>query len=92
MPLSGATSGFLIALGMHNNWLPFVDWSQVPFLDRMGWVFVICVIGMFILSYVLPDEKQGLEVDASMFRAHKSFMLGAAVILVLLVFLYSYFW
>jgi len=90
--LFAIVGGFIVALAMHNNWLPFADWTQVPFLDRMGWVFVICIIGMFILSYVLPDEKKGLVVDASMFKAHKGFVWGSAIILVLLVGLYTYFW
>ena len=90
--LFAIVGGFIVALAMHNNWLPFADWTQVPFLDRMGWVFVICIIGMFILSYVLPDEKKGLVVDASMFKAHKGFVWGSAIILVMLVALYTYFW
>lgn len=84
--------GFLIALSMHNNWLPGADWSQVPFLDRMGWVFVICIVVMFILSLVLPDEKKGLEIDASMFKTSKTFAIGASLVFIILIFLYSYFW
>ncbi|CAN1543114.1 COG4146 Predicted symporter [Spirosomataceae bacterium] len=84
--------GFAIALSMHNNWLPGTDWTTVPFLDRMGWVFLICVAVMFVLSLVLPDEKKGLEVDASMFKTTKGFAFGAAVVIATIVFLYSYFW
>jgi len=90
--LFAIVGGFIVALAMHNNWLPFADWTQVPFLDRMGWVFVICIVGMFILSYVLPDERKGLVIDPSMFKAHKSFVFGAALIVVLLVSLYGFFW
>jgi len=84
--------GFAIALSMHNNWLPGADWTTVPFLERMGWVFLICVAVMFVLSLVLPDEKKGLEVDASMFKTTKGFAFGAAVVIATIVFLYSYFW
>ena len=84
--------GFAIALSMHNNWLPGTDWTTVPFLDRMGWVFLICVAVMFVLSLVLQDEKKGLEVDASMFKTTKGFAFGAAVVIATIVFLYSYFW
>jgi solute:Na+ symporter, SSS family len=84
--------GFLIALSMHNNWLPGTDWTTVPFLDRMGWVFVICIVVMFILSMVLPDEKKGLEIDASMFKTTQGFAIGAGIVIVILVCLYSYFW
>jgi solute:Na+ symporter, SSS family len=84
--------GFLIALSMHNNWLPGTDWTQVPFLDRMGWVFVICVSVMFILGLVLPDENKGLEIDASMFKTTRGFAIGAGIVLVTLVVLYTVFW
>ena len=77
---------------MHNNWLPGTDWTQVPFLDRMGWVFLICVVVMFILGLVLPDEKKGLEIDASMFKTTQGFAIGAAIVILILIFLYSYFW
>lgn len=84
--------GFLIALSMHNNWLPGTDWSAMPFLDRMGWVFVICVAVMFVLSLVLPDEKKGLEIDATMFKTTTGFAVGAAIVIVTIISLYTYFW
>ncbi len=84
--------GFLIALSMHNNWFPIIDWTQMPFLDRMGWVFLICIVVMFILGYILPDEKKGLEIDASMFKTTRGFAIGASIVVAIIVFLYSYFW
>jgi SSS family solute:Na+ symporter len=84
--------GFLIALAMHNNWLPGTDWTQMPFLDRMGWVFVICISVMFVLGLVLPDEKKGLEIDASMFKTSRGFAVGATIVVVTLIALYTYFW
>jgi solute:Na+ symporter, SSS family len=90
--LFAIVGGFLIALSMHNNWLPGADWSTVPFLDRMGWVFVICIVVMFILSLVLPDENKGLEIDTSMFKMDSGFATGASVVIGLLIFLYWYFW
>jgi SSS family solute:Na+ symporter len=84
--------GFLIAFTMHNNWFPGADWSQVPFLNRMGWVFVTCIFVMVILGFVLPDEKKGLEIDASMFKTSQSFAIGAGIVVLILVFLYAYFW
>jgi SSS family solute:Na+ symporter len=84
--------GFLLALSMHNNWLPGTDWNAMPFLDRMGWVFVICVVVMFILSLVLPDEKKGLEIDVSMFKTTTGFAIGAAIVIATIVCLYTYFW
>ena len=75
-----------------NNLFPLNDWSTVPFLDRMGWVFVICVAVMFVLSLILPDEKKGLEIDASMFKPSTGFTIGASIVIVIIVSLYAYFW
>ena len=75
-----------------NNLFPLNDWSTVPFLDRMGWVFVICVAVMFVLSLILPDEKKGLEIDASMFKPSTGFTIGASIVIVIIVSLYTYFW
>ena len=75
-----------------NNLFPFDDWSAMPFLDRMGWVFVICVVVMFILGLGLPDEKKGLEIDASMFRTTTGFAIGASIVIATIVALYTYFW
>ncbi|WP_149242286.1 sodium:solute symporter family transporter [Dyadobacter sp. 32] len=90
--LFAIVGGFLIALGMHNDYLPFMDWTQVPFLDRMGLVFLICVVVMFILGLVMPDEKQGLAIDVSMFMPHRGFVFGAAVVITLISVLYYTFW
>ena len=68
---------------------------EIPFLDRMGFVFMICVILMVIISLI--DEKRGvksngLEVDAKMFKVNNSFAIGALIVSGILVALYSIFW
>ena len=90
--LFAIVGGFLLALGMHTNTLPFADWSQIPFLDRMGWVYLICVTVMVLLGYVLPDEKKGLQIDASMFKTHAGFTIGAAIVLTIIAILYTVYW
>lgn len=67
----------------------------VPFLDRMGIVFVLCVLGMWVISNLQPkDETKGkaLEVNPSMFRVSNSFAVGSLIILGLLAALYTVFW
>ena len=68
---------------------------EIPFIDRMGFVFVLCVIGMVIIS--LSDEKsknnpKGLEIDASMFKMSNGFTAGALIVLGVLAALYTIFW
>jgi len=68
---------------------------EIPFMDRMGFVFVFCIIGMAIINFVENRRgivNQGLEVDASMFRVNKSFAIGALVIAGLLITLYTVYW
>ncbi len=68
---------------------------EIPFLDRMGFVFVICLIVMYLISMAENrDGKRanGLEVDTKMFRMHPAFAVGALIICGILVALYSFFW
>ena len=90
--LFAIVGGFLIALAMHNGFPPFTGWEMVPFLDRMGVVFLICVVVMVVLGLVLPDQKKGLEIDSSMFRTHRSFTIGAVIVIATIIALYAYFW
>ncbi|SES24497.1 sodium/sugar symporter, partial [Pedobacter rhizosphaerae] len=61
---------------------------EIPFLDRMGIVFVFCIVGMVIIS--LFENKngvnpKGLDIDAKMFKTTTSFAVGALIIVGLLV-------
>jgi SSS family solute:Na+ symporter len=67
----------------------------IPFLDRMAITFVVCVLMMVVLGLADSSTKENpkaLAIDASMFKTTKSFTIGAAVILVILIVLYSTFW
>ncbi|MGB2848447.1 MAG: hypothetical protein WBB93_12815, partial [Saprospiraceae bacterium] len=90
--LFAIVGGFLIAFLMHNNWFPGADWSTVPFLDRMGWVFLICISVMLVFGFILPDEKKGLQIDVTMFKTSREFAIGAGVVFAILIGLYAYFW
>lgn len=68
---------------------------EIPFLDRMGFVFLISVLGMVIISLV--DNRRGvvpngLEIDRKMFKLSPGFTVGALIIIGLLVALYSVYW
>lgn len=78
--------GFMISLYMHF----YMDY--IPFLDRMGWVFVCCVAVMVLLGLVLKDEKKGLAIDVQMFKVDKVFAVLATLICAILLGLYTYFW
>ena len=39
-----------------------------------------------------PDEKKGLAIDASMFKVEKVFAIGASIVIITLIVLYTVFW
>ncbi|HEY0668911.1 MAG TPA: sodium/sugar symporter [Sphingobacteriaceae bacterium] len=68
---------------------------EIPFIDRMLFVFIICVIGMIIISLI--DRKRGiiakgLEIDRGMFRMSSGFAAGALIVCGILVALYTIYW
>lgn len=68
---------------------------EIPFLDRMGFVFLICVLGMFIISMIENArgvKTNGLEIDSSMFKTSRAFTAGALILCGIIVALYSIFW
>jgi len=68
---------------------------EIPFLDRMGIVFVMCLAGMFLISRRETGkgvDLNSLEVDTSMFRVNRSFLIGTIVLVALVTALYAYFW
>ncbi len=68
---------------------------EIPFLDRMGFVFALCIAGMWIISML--DNKRGikpngLEVDRSMFKLSPGFAVGVLIVFGILTALYTIFW
>ncbi|MDQ8006130.1 MAG: sodium/sugar symporter [Pedobacter sp.] len=68
---------------------------EIPFLDRMGFVFLFAVLGMYIIS-VLENKRgvvpNGLEVDTKMFRTDSKFAAGALIVIGIIVALYTIYW
>lgn len=68
---------------------------EIPFLDRMGFVFIISIIVMWIISTI--ENKRGvvpnaLEVDTKMFRTTPAFAVGALIVCGILIAFYTLFW
>jgi SSS family solute:Na+ symporter len=67
----------------------------IPFLDRMGFVFILCIVGMWIISMIENRrgvKTNGLEVDRKMFKMNPGFAVGALIVCGLLAALYTLFW
>jgi SSS family solute:Na+ symporter len=68
---------------------------EMPFLDRMGWIFVVIIVIMVIITLLDPKSKnnpKGLEVDSSMFKPSGVFAAGAILVCGILAALYTVFW
>jgi SSS family solute:Na+ symporter len=68
---------------------------EIPFLDRMGFVFLICAFLMIVISLADPRSKnnpKGLEIDATMFKPQGTFAIGAVIVFGILSALYIAFW
>ena len=68
---------------------------EIPFLDRMGIVFLICLVGMYFIS--MNDirkgvQTNGLEVDRSMFKLHPAFVVGVLILFGIIAALYTILW
>ena len=68
---------------------------EIPFLDRMGFVFALCIAGMALISYI--DSKRGvkangLEIDRRMFKLSPAFTVGVLIVCGILTALYTIFW
>jgi SSS family solute:Na+ symporter len=68
---------------------------EIPFLDRMGFVFILCIIGMSIITNIENRngvKPKGLEIDRSMFKLHPAFTAGALLVCGILAALYIIYW
>jgi SSS family solute:Na+ symporter len=68
---------------------------EIPFMDRMGFVFLISVIGMVLISLFDQSKgvkSKGLEIESSMFKMKPAFAVGALLVCGILAALYTYFW
>lgn len=68
---------------------------EMAFIDRMGLVFVVCVLGMVIITLsdkASVNNPKGLAIDSSMFKPNMGFTVGALLIIGILIALYTVFW
>ena len=68
---------------------------EIPFIDRMGFVFLICVTGMFFISMKESQKgvrTNGLEIDTAMFKVTPGFAVGSIIVTALIAALYIFFW
>lgn len=68
---------------------------EIPFLDRMGIIFLILCAVIVVMTLADPKSKhnpKGLEIDRTMFEPGKSFVIGSIMICGVIAALYTVFW
>ena len=69
--------------------------GAMPFLHRMGFVF-LALVGLMVIVSLLDKKGQekvhGIEVEASMFKTSQSFTVGMVLVLGVIAALYTMFW
>ncbi len=68
---------------------------EIPFLDRMAIVFVICIIFMYFISILSPKkmtDTNKLESDTVSYKVSPSFAIGMLIVIAILTALYTIFW
>ena len=69
-------------------------WPELPFMDRVGFVFLLCLGLCIAVSLVSKDETENsvVKLDNIQFATEKGFNIGALGVVVILVALYTTWW
>ena len=98
---AAAMTGALLTIPVSTILKFLPDWTSggfpdYPFLDRMTITFFVLVIVMGVISLARPVRSslatKPIEVDTSLFRVSKSFVVYSILICGILTALYTIFW
>jgi SSS family solute:Na+ symporter len=69
-------------------------WPALPFMDRVGWVFVACVGIAVVLSLLQPRRESALRVELKQidYSTSTGFNLAALAVTAILAALYATWW
>jgi SSS family solute:Na+ symporter len=93
-----ASSAGALAAALGSAALSFVFkvyWPDLPFMDRVGLVFLICLVGAVLISLVTPARAERAAVvttEGVSFRTGPTFNLAAVCIALILAALYATWW
>ncbi|MCL1635589.1 sodium/sugar symporter [Luteimonas sp. SX5] len=87
--LAAAISSFALSV------LLKLAWPSLPFIDRVGLVFLSALALAVIVSLITPKQKAGsdlIRVDDVRYRTPLGFNIGALGVIAILVALYALYW
>ena len=67
----------------------------IPFIDRMGIVFLLLIIQMIVMSLANPkdmDPSKAITLEKELFTTGFKFKIGSFVVCAILAALYIIFW
>src|SRR5277367_19752 len=86
--LAAAVSSALLS-GVLWKW-----WPSLPFMDRVGWVFLACLSLAVVISLLQPRRETALKVDLKQidYSTSTGFNVAALTITAILIGLYAIWW
>ncbi|QCX38708.1 sodium/solute symporter [Aureibaculum algae] len=94
----GALSSIPIAMYFKvgpNGWSTSSLFVDVPFMDQMGYTFILTMIVIIIASLIQhhgKNDEKGIDIKKGLFKTSPVFNIGAFIVMIILVLLYSVFW
>ena len=91
------TAGGALAAAVGSAVLSFLlklFWPTLPFMDRVGLVFVLCLGIAIVLSLLQPRRSTSLRVELKQidYSTSTGFNVAALLVTVILIALYAAFW
>ncbi|MCG6119857.1 MAG: sodium transporter, partial [Blastomonas sp.] len=89
---AGAIGAALASVGISYLLKAFLP--QIPFLDRMGIVFVAALVIAILLSYAMPASagSDRIRTDNVSFDTQRGFNVASIAIVAILIALYATWW
>jgi SSS family solute:Na+ symporter len=74
--------------------LLYFTWRSLPFMDRVGLVFLACMAIAIVLSLLQPPREAALTVDLKNidYSTSRGFNIAALIVTVILIALYAIWW
>ena len=81
-------SSFLLSCAA-KVWLP-----EVPFMNRVGWVFLASTLLCVLVSFIIPNRREvsTLSLEGVSFKTSTAFNILGVGVIVILIGLYTIFW
>jgi solute:Na+ symporter, SSS family len=76
------------------SWLFKIYLDEVPFIDRIGLVFIICVVLAIAVTLISGSKEQQNSIDLSgiSFKTTTGFNISAVGVIAILIAIYSVWW